>query len=213
LNYQHTQSLVCSKKLIFMLFMLLLVGCQGRLAEGHWQAGRIPKSNIEEYVQRIGQKVSIVSSDSPEYKFIVMSNDIPDCWVKDKDTIAITSSMLESLESEAELAAILSHEIYHANKDGYRGKIYATKDLTDADAYSWQATRLAGFDPKGNYKLVTRLLQFKQEGNINWKAGYIGTHAPSFTRVNWHKKHLSKRPQGLRLNAEEYAKEIAQAKY
>lgn len=80
------------------------------------QGGRYvvdPELNI--YVNKVGQKLARVS-DRPElpYDFVVINNSIPNAWALPGGKIAINRGLLDLLDDEAQLAAVLSHEIVHA---------------------------------------------------------------------------------------------------
>lgn len=67
------------------------------------------------YVQGIGNKLAAVS-DRPElpYEFVILNNGVPNAWAMPGGKIAINRGLLTELKSEAELAAVLAHEIVHA---------------------------------------------------------------------------------------------------
>lgn len=67
------------------------------------------------YVNEVGQKLVAVS-DRPDlpYEFEVLNNPVPNAWALPGGKIAINRGLLAVLESEAELAAVLGHEIVHA---------------------------------------------------------------------------------------------------
>lgn len=66
------------------------------------------------YVQRVGQRVSAVSPNKLPYEFTVLNNSIPNAWALPGGKIAINRGLLMQLNSEAELAAVLGHEVVHA---------------------------------------------------------------------------------------------------
>ena len=70
---------------------------------------------LSTYVSRVGQKLAAVS-DSPElpYEFVVLNNSVPNAWALPAGKIAINRGLLLELEDEAQLAAVLGHEIVHA---------------------------------------------------------------------------------------------------
>ena len=70
---------------------------------------------ISAYVSDVGQRLARVS-DRPNlpYEFVVLNNDIPNAWALPGGKIAVNRGLLVELRSEAELAAVLSHEIVHA---------------------------------------------------------------------------------------------------
>ncbi|MCQ3830135.1 M48 family metalloprotease [Microbulbifer elongatus] len=70
---------------------------------------------LQTYVSRVGQKLARVS-DQPNlpYEFVVLNNSTPNAWALPGGKIAINRGLLVLLEDEAELAAVLGHEIVHA---------------------------------------------------------------------------------------------------
>lgn len=67
------------------------------------------------YVQQVGKKLAAVS-DRPNlpYEFVVLNNDVPNAWAMPGGKLAINRGLLTYLEDEAQLAAVLGHEIVHA---------------------------------------------------------------------------------------------------
>ena len=67
------------------------------------------------YVQQIGKRLGAVS-DRPElpYEFIVLNDSVPNAWAMPGGKIAFNRGLLYELKSEAELAAVMAHEIVHA---------------------------------------------------------------------------------------------------
>lgn len=70
---------------------------------------------IAAYVSKVGQKLAAVS-DRPDlpFEFVILDNDTPNAWTLPGGKIAVNRGLLVELHSEAELAAVLSHEIVHA---------------------------------------------------------------------------------------------------
>ncbi|MEE9342443.1 MAG: M48 family metalloprotease [Gammaproteobacteria bacterium] len=66
------------------------------------------------YVDRIGQKLAAVSDRKLPYEFKVLNSSVPNAWALPGGKIAINRGLLTELGSEAELAAVLGHEIVHA---------------------------------------------------------------------------------------------------
>jgi len=71
-----------------------------------------PKLN--KYVNQVGQKLAAVSDRKLPYEFSVVNDSTPNAWALPGGKIAVNRGLLLELESEAELAAVLSHEIVHA---------------------------------------------------------------------------------------------------
>lgn len=69
---------------------------------------------LTEYVQSIGQRLAAVSDRALPYQFVVLNNSVPNAWALPGGKIAVNRGLLTELDSEAELAAVLGHEIVHA---------------------------------------------------------------------------------------------------
>ena len=69
---------------------------------------------LTEYVQGVGNRLAAVSDRDLPYEFVVLNNSVPNAWALPGGKIAINRGLLTELESEAELAAVLGHEIVHA---------------------------------------------------------------------------------------------------
>jgi predicted Zn-dependent protease len=123
-----------------ILFLLVLVGCgtnpvtgenelqliseqeEVQIGEQNYSylqqadgGGYVADPSVEAYVQRVGMKLVAVS-DRPNlpYEFVVLDNSIPNAWSLPGGKIAINRGLLVELEDEAELAAVLGHEIVHS---------------------------------------------------------------------------------------------------
>jgi len=66
------------------------------------------------YVNEIGQKLAAVSDRKLPYEFTVLNNSTPNAWALPGGKIAVNRGLLMELNNEAELAAVLGHEIVHA---------------------------------------------------------------------------------------------------
>lgn len=69
---------------------------------------------LTEYVQNVGNKLAAVSDRDLPYEFVVLNNSVPNAWALPGGKIAVNRGLLTELDSEAELAAVLGHEIVHA---------------------------------------------------------------------------------------------------
>lgn len=67
------------------------------------------------YVNDVGQKLAKVS-DRPQlpFEFVIINDSVPNAWALPGGKLAINRGLLTELKSEAELAAVLAHEIVHA---------------------------------------------------------------------------------------------------
>ena len=80
------------------------------------QGGRyVVDPELSVYVNNVGQKLARVS-DRPElpYEFVVLNNSVPNAWALPGGKIALNRGLLDLLDDEAQLAAVIGHEIVHA---------------------------------------------------------------------------------------------------
>ena len=75
---------------------------------------------LTEYVRSVGgrlvaasQKLSVTERRLP-YEFVVLNSSVPNAWALPGGKLAINRGLLTEINSEAELAAVLGHEIVHA---------------------------------------------------------------------------------------------------
>ncbi|MCW8944435.1 MAG: M48 family metalloprotease [Sedimenticola sp.] len=66
------------------------------------------------YVQSVGQRLVAVSDRKLPYEFVVLNDSTPNAWALPGGKIAVNRGLLMELDNEAELAAVLGHEIVHA---------------------------------------------------------------------------------------------------
>lgn len=66
------------------------------------------------YVAEVGQRLVRVSDRKLPYEFSVINDSTPNAWALPGGKIAVNRGLLWELGSEAELAAVLAHEIVHA---------------------------------------------------------------------------------------------------
>lgn len=94
----------------------LALGQQHYLPSQQAQGGRyVVDPDLTVYVNRVGQRLAEVS-DRPglPYELVVLNNDVPNAWALPGGKMAINRGLLIHLEDEAQLAAVLGHEIVHA---------------------------------------------------------------------------------------------------
>ena len=73
------------------------------------------RPEVDAYVRKVGKKVAAMSDrTSLPYEFSVLNNSQANAWALPGGKIAINRGLLEELGSEAELAAVIGHEIVHA---------------------------------------------------------------------------------------------------
>ncbi len=69
---------------------------------------------LTRYVRDVGTKVAAQSGVQLPYEFVVLNNSVPNAWALPGGKIEINRGLLTELGSEAELAAVLGHEVVHA---------------------------------------------------------------------------------------------------
>ncbi len=69
---------------------------------------------LSRYVNEVGQRVAEHAENQLEYEFTVLNSSVPNAWALPGGKIAINRGLLTELNSEAELAAVLGHEVTHS---------------------------------------------------------------------------------------------------
>ena len=69
---------------------------------------------VVSYVREVGQTLAAVSDRKLPYEFNVINDSTPNAWALPGGKIVVNRGLLVELKSEAELAAVLGHEIVHA---------------------------------------------------------------------------------------------------
>ena len=66
------------------------------------------------YLQHVGNRLAAASDRQLPYEFVLINDSLPNAWAMPGGKIAFNRGLLYELNSEAELAAVMSHEIVHA---------------------------------------------------------------------------------------------------
>jgi predicted Zn-dependent protease len=66
------------------------------------------------YISEIGQKLAAASDRKLPYEFKVLNSSVPNAWALPGGKIVVNRGLLTELSDEAELAAVIGHEIVHA---------------------------------------------------------------------------------------------------
>lgn len=69
---------------------------------------------LTDYVDKVGQRLAEAADRDLPYEFVVLNNSQPNAWALPGGKIAVNRGLLAELDNEAELAAVLAHEIVHA---------------------------------------------------------------------------------------------------
>ncbi len=125
--------------ILFALCSITLYGCVTNPVTGKRELGLVSKSyelqigsqqyvpsrqmeggdyvidpELTKYVTGVGKKLAAVSDRKLPYEFVVINNSVPNAWALPGGKIAVNRGLLTELNSEAELSAVLGHEIVHA---------------------------------------------------------------------------------------------------
>ncbi len=102
----------------------LQVGAQQYLPLRQAQGGDyVVDPGVEKYVRSVGNRLAAHSDRKLPYEFHVINDSTPNAWALPGGKISINRGLLVRLNSEAELAAVLGHEIVHAAaKHGAKGQ-------------------------------------------------------------------------------------------
>ena len=69
---------------------------------------------LVDYVREVGQRVAAVADRDLPYEFSVINESVPNAWALPGGKISINRGLLTEMDSEAELAAVLAHEVVHS---------------------------------------------------------------------------------------------------
>lgn len=75
--------------------------------------GLYPEKEVQEYVERIGQKIAEKSERKVPYKFYITNSGIINAFALPGGPVIITRGLLLELDKESQLAGVLGHEIGH----------------------------------------------------------------------------------------------------
>lgn len=69
---------------------------------------------LTSYVNEVGHRLAVHSPRELPYEFVVLNSSVPNAWALPGGKIAVNRGLLYELNNEAELAAVLGHEIVHS---------------------------------------------------------------------------------------------------
>ncbi len=129
------------------------------------------------YVDQVGQKLAAASGVDLPYEFVVLNNSMPNAWALPGGKIAINRGLLTLMRNEAELAAVLGHEVAHAAarhgaKRLERGLL--AQAVLVAAAVGTAGQEYAG-GVLGSAQLAASLLNQKNSRDAEREADFYGT--------------------------------------
>lgn len=75
--------------------------------------GLYPEKEVQDYVEKIGQKIAEQSQRKLPYKFYVVNSGIVNAFALPGGPVIITRGLLLELDKESQLAGVLGHEVGH----------------------------------------------------------------------------------------------------
>lgn len=139
----------------------------------------IHDAELSAYVQSVGQQLAKFSN-RPQlpYEFKIVNDSVPNAWAMPGGKIVINRGLLIHLESEAELAAVLGHEITHAalrhGAQSMERGIFITAGIITADILLSGEDRLNRQVLLGGTALSASLLQTKYGRDAELEADRFG---------------------------------------
>lgn len=162
----------------------------------------VGESQSSEYVNNIGQKLAqLMGRDEFEYEFYIFETSVPKAFALPGGKIFVSTGILHLMDSEAELAGILSHEIAHSVlSHGFQGIAnnslsaimpfgkYINAELNrdqekQADILGTRVLASAGYSADGIYNVMAKFKQMEQKSS--WSNSLLSTHPASETRMNY----------------------------
>jgi predicted Zn-dependent protease len=129
------------------------------------------------YVSRVGNRLATASGVDLPYEFVVLNNSVPNAWALPGGKIALNRGLLVELRNEAELAAVLGHEIAHAAARHGAKRIergIVTQGAMVALAVGTSGKEYAG-QVLGGAQLAAGLLNQRYSRDAEREADYYGT--------------------------------------
>lgn len=102
--------------------------------------------SIRAYVASIGARLAAANGDKRRWTFRVLDDDLPQAYAGFNATIYITRGALAILRDEAELAAVIGHEMGHTLAGHHREALEMGRDVGESELQRWRNLRYARDD-------------------------------------------------------------------
>jgi predicted Zn-dependent protease len=154
---------------------------------------------LERYVRRVGRRVAAQSGrDDVDWTFRILDDPGAQAWAAPGGHVYVTRGLLALLDSEAELAAVLSHEVAHVAAGHTEELLHrlpepstmsldlhtlfqlARDDEAQADQLGVRYAAAAGYDPTA---LQRALIALHQPGLGHGSPSWVDRHPPLEVRL------------------------------
>ena len=136
----------------------------GQILSGDW---------VSALVTRVGERVAAGLPDggprATPVRFYVVASPGVNAFATPDRTVYVTMGLLARLESEAQLAAILAHELGHVERD------HALTLYLETEAYGYEQSKLRGRDRDDDPFAVNRYSRAKEEEADDFGLGLYAT--------------------------------------
>jgi len=115
-------------------------------------------------------------------KIVVENSAKPDAYLHPMGYIVITNGLMNFFEDDAEVAFVIGHEWAHVIKGHDRGEqdiLGISKEISisnklkkemDADAYSLNFIKTAGYEPAASFKVLARLRHMMGKNGVGYSS-------------------------------------------
>lgn len=165
-----------------MLSAAMVVGCTMGQSKNDQDSAQqrsplLDDAVVVAYVSAVGGRVAEAAEQS-QLRFFISDSAVINAYAKPGGRVLITRGLLEQLDSEAQLAGVLAHEIgHHAQASSLLRPIgQAQEEECDELALRWMVK--SGYDP-GELVVVIEILAAREAPPI----GYLSNHPSATIRI------------------------------
>jgi len=187
--------------------IIIIAGCTPNIDQDLKKKNPNTSHIIEEYISRVGKRLLIVSDDpelpSLDIKFhFYNSNDQFFNVDLKTNKITVSKGMLEGLQNEAELAAILAIAL----------ETIGHRNLSNIDSNVINYMYKAGYDPMVFVELQEECLDNKKDPDYNWLETLFFPTELTTSKIEANKKLALTLPQGMQRAQQRYLSNIRMLK-